>query len=162
MILTIYNQNVKFYKIKKKQEVSDDLTVCVLNILRKACNISSLVAINLMKMEMEIFQTFTWPPVDHLIKGSCLGASNTQSALWLLWCRYIFCRWRFVFYLPREPVRPLHWDVMHIYQWELLATCRSSEESSDYRHFDSLEEKCFIKHMNHINMYCPWNRNQLS
>ena len=58
MILTIYNQNVKFYKIKKKQEVSDDC-VCFLNILPKARSVSSLVAINLMKMEIEIFQAVT-------------------------------------------------------------------------------------------------------
>ena len=59
MILTIYNQNVKLYKIKKKQEVSDDLSICVLNILPKSSSVSSLVAINMMKMEIEIFQTVT-------------------------------------------------------------------------------------------------------
>ena len=32
-----------------------------------------------------------------MIKGSCLGASNTMSAPWLLWCWYIFCRWRYIF-----------------------------------------------------------------
>ena len=31
-----------------------------------------------------------------------------------MWCQYIFCRWRYAFYLPRDPTRPLHWDVMHI------------------------------------------------
>ena len=137
MILTICNQNVKLYKIKKKQEVSDDLSICVLNILPKSSSVSSLVAINLMKMEIEIFQKVTWPHVDNLIKRSCLGASNTESALCLSWCQNIFCRWRFAFYLSREPTRPLRWDVMHIYGWKILAACPCSKKFSDYRHFDS-------------------------
>ena len=91
-----------------------------------------------LKMEIEIFQTVTWPQVGHLIKGSCLGASNTMSAPCLLWwCRYVFCRWRYVFYLSRDPTRPLRWDVMRIYGWELLAACRHPEKFGDHRHYDS-------------------------
>ena len=37
------------------------------------------------------------PRVGHLIKGSCLGASYTKSALCLVCCWYIFCRLRMYF-----------------------------------------------------------------
>ena len=125
------------YVLQDKQEVDDDLSVCMMNIIPKVNSLPSLLAISLMKMEIEIFQTVTWPHVDHLIKGSCLIASNTKSPPCLLWCRYIFCRWRYVFYLSREPTRPLRWDVMRIYGWELLPACHQPEKFSDYRHSDS-------------------------
>ena len=49
-----------------------------------------------------------------------LGASYTKSAPSLVWCWYILCRWRNVFYLPRDSTRPLRCDVIHvIYGWEL-------------------------------------------
>ena len=69
-----------------EQEVVDDLSVCVMNILPKVRSLPSLLAINLMKMETYIFQTVTRPHVGHLIKGSYLGASTTMSAPSLLWC----------------------------------------------------------------------------
>ena len=68
----------------------------MLNILPKVSSQTSLLAINLMKIEIYIFQTVTWSHVGHLIKGSCLGASNTKSASCVLWFRYIFCRWRYI------------------------------------------------------------------
>ena len=37
---------------KKKQEVGDDWSVCVINILPKVSSLPSLLAINLMKMEI--------------------------------------------------------------------------------------------------------------
>ena len=40
---------------KQKQEVCDDLGVCVLNILRKVNSLPSLLAINLVKVEIQIF-----------------------------------------------------------------------------------------------------------
>ena len=95
----------------------------------------------------------TWPHVGHLIKESCLRASYTKSAPCLVRCSYIFCSWGYVFYLSRDPARLLHWGVMHIYGWELLATCHHSEKFGDHRHSDSSEEKCFIKNMNLITTY---------
>ena len=89
-----------------------------------------------------------------LIKGSCFGASCTKSAPYLVWCWYIFCQWSYVFYLPYDPMRPLRWDVMHIYGWELLVACHHPEKFGEHRDFDSYEEKCFIKNMNLINTYC--------
>ena len=130
-----------------EQEVGDDLSICTMNILPKVSSRPSLLVITLMKMKIQIFQTVTWPHVDHLIKGSCLGASNTMSAPCLLWCRYIFYRWRYVFYLSRDPARPLHLDVMRIYGWELLATCHHPYKFGDHRHSHSYEEKCFIKNI---------------
>ena len=92
------------------------MSICMMNILPKVCSLPSLLALNLMKIEIQILQTVTWPHLGHLIKGSCLGASDTMSApSW-----YIFCRWRFVFYLSLDPTRPLRWDIMRIYGWELL------------------------------------------
>ena len=77
------------------------------------------------------------PHVGHLIKASCLGASYTKSAPCLVWYRYSFCRLRYVFYLSRDPTKPLRWDVMHIHGWELLAACHHSEKFGDHRHSDS-------------------------
>ena len=116
------------YVLQDKQEVDDDLSVCMLNILPKVNSLPSLLAIILMKMEIEIFQTVTWPHVDHLIKGSCMGVSNTKSTRL---CWYNLCRWRYVFYLSREPTRPLRWDAMHIYGWELLTSCHHPEKFYD-------------------------------
>ena len=50
-----------------------------------------------------------------------------MSAPCLLWCWYIFCRWRYVFYLSLDPTKPLRWDVRRIYGWELLAACHHTE-----------------------------------
>ena len=79
-------------------------------------------------MQILIIQTVTWPHVGHLIKGTRLKASNTKSAPCLLWCWYIFYRWRYVLYLSSDPTRPLCWDVMCIYGWELLAACHHPEK----------------------------------
>ena len=49
-----------------------------------------------------------WPHVGHLIKGPCLGTSYTKLAPCLVWYQYIFCRYRYLFYLSRNPTRPLH------------------------------------------------------
>ena len=95
----------------------------------------SLLAINLVKMENIDFSNR--PHVGYLIKGSCLGASYIKSAPCLAWCRYIFCRLRYVFHLLDDTTKPLRWDVMHIYGWELLAACHQPENFGDHRHFDS-------------------------
>ena len=113
------------FRIRKKtclslniweQEVSDDLSICMMNILHKVSSLPSSLAINLMKIEIQIFQAVTWPHLGHLIKGSCLGASETMSAP----SQYIFCRWRYVFYYSSDPTRLLYWGVMHHNGEELL------------------------------------------
>ena len=53
------------------------------------------------------------------------GSLYYQVSPSLLWCWYIFCRWRYVFHLSRDPTRPLRWDVMRLYVWELLTVCRT-------------------------------------
>ena len=99
-----------------EQEVGDNLNVCVLNILPKVSSLCDLM----------------WPQVDHLIKRSCLEASYTKLSPSLVWCRYIFCRWRYVFYLSRDPTRPLLCNAM-----QFLAACHHPEKFGDHRYSDS-------------------------
>ena len=140
----------------KKQEVSNDLSVCMLNILPKVKSLLCLLAINLVKVEIQIFQTVMRPHFGHLIKGSYLGASYTKLAPCLVWYQYIFWGWRYVFYLLRDPTRLLRWYVLHIYGWQLLATCHHPEKFDDHRHYDSEEKKCSTKYTNLINLYYQW------
>ena len=83
-------------RTKVQQEAGDDLSFCELHVFPQVCSLPSLLAINLMKMEIQIFQTVAWPHVDHLNKGSCLGASTTKPEPCLLWCRCIFSKWRYI------------------------------------------------------------------
>ena len=122
---------------EKLQKVGNDLSVCVLNILPKVSSLPDLLSINLVKVEIQIFQTVIWPYIGHLIKGSCLGASYTKLPPCLVWYRCIFCRLRYISYLSPDPKRPIRWDVMHIYGWELLAACHHSEKFGGHRHSDS-------------------------
>ena len=71
---------MNFFELYKRQEVGDELSVFFLNILPKVNTLPSLLVTSLVKVEIFIFQTVTWPHVGHLIKGSCLGASYTKSA----------------------------------------------------------------------------------
>ena len=82
-----------------------------------------------------IFQRATWPHTGHLLKGSFLRASYTKSAPCLVGCPYI-CRWRYVFHLSRDPTRPIHWGVIHIYGWHLLTVCHHPKKFGDHRHSD--------------------------
>ena len=84
-------------KSKRKQGVGDDLSVCVLNILPKVSSLPKVLTVKLTKVEIKDFQMVTWRHVGHFIKGSCLGASYTKTAPCLVWCPYVFCRWRYVF-----------------------------------------------------------------
>ena len=90
-----YSEGQRFNR-KRKQELGDDLSVCVLNIVLKTSSLPSLLTVNLTKVEIQISQTVTRPHVGHFIKGSCLGASYTKSAPCLVWYPQIFCRWKYV------------------------------------------------------------------
>ena len=70
--------------------------VCMLNIVPKVSSLPSLLPINLVKMEDIDFSNR--PHVGHLIKESCLGASEPC----LVWCWCIFCRLRYVFYVTPQ------------------------------------------------------------
>ena len=63
----------------------------------------------------------------------CLGASYTNSAPCIVWYLYIFCRCRYVFYLSRDPIKPLI--------WELLAACHHPKKFCDHGHSDRLTEQ---------------------
>ena len=128
---------VLWAKVQTQQQVGDHLSICVLNILPKFSSLCDLM----------------WPHVGLLIKGSCLGASYTKLVPSLVWSRYIFCRWRYVFYLSCDPTRSLRCHA-YIYAWELLTACRHLEKFGDHRHCDSWAAKCFIKNTNLINTYC--------
>ena len=88
---------INFLTISNQCSISLEtrLFVCMLNILPKVSSLPSLLAINLVKMQNTHFSNI--PHVGHLTKGSCLGASYAKTAPCLVWCRYIFCRLRYVF-----------------------------------------------------------------
>ena len=75
----------------------------MLNILPKVSSLPGLLDINLTKVKIQIFQRITWSHFRHLIKGSCLGASYTKSAVSLIWCPYIFCRWKNLYCFHMTP-----------------------------------------------------------
>ena len=112
------------FEFQKKQEVADDLSVCVLNILPKVSSLPSLLVINLVKVEIQIFQTVMWRHVGHLIKGSCLGASYTKLAPSLVLGRYIFSGWKICILFVTWPheTTPLR---CHAYIW-VRAPCSMS------------------------------------
>ena len=91
---------------------------------------TKFTTINLVKMENIYFSDR--PHVSHLIKGSCLRAFYNKSAPCLVWCRYIFCRLIYAFYLSRDPTKPFRWDVLHIHMWELFTACHQIRESYKY------------------------------
>ena len=63
----------------------------------------------------------------------CLGASYTSSAPCVVQYLYIFCRWKYVFYLSHDPQKPL--------LWELLAACHHPEKFCDHRHSGRLRRQ---------------------
>lgn len=58
------------YKNKEKQEVSDDLSVCVLDFLPQVSTLPGLLAIILVTVEILNSQTATWFHISNVIKGS--------------------------------------------------------------------------------------------
>ena len=65
MSINLYQSSVRLFKYE--QEVGDNLSVCVLNILPKVSSLPNLLAINLVKVEIYIF-----------FKQSSLGTSYTK------------------------------------------------------------------------------------
>ena len=51
------SSNLKRQHVNLRQEVGDDLSVCVMNILPKVSSLPNSLAINLMEMEIWIFQS---------------------------------------------------------------------------------------------------------
>ena len=51
--INLYQSSVRLFKYE--QEVGDNLSVCVLNILPKVSSLANLLAINLVKVEIYIF-----------------------------------------------------------------------------------------------------------
>ena len=126
-----YNSDLQFYHKQNKKLVTNKAFACWTSSLKlEVCQTSQ-------KSRYRSFITITWPHVGYFIKGSCLGGFYTKSAPCLVWCPYIFCRWRYVFYLSLEPTRPLHSGVMHIYGWELFAACNHSEKFDVHGHSDN-------------------------
>ena len=65
-----------------------------------------------------------------------MGASHCKSATCLVWCLWVFCRWRYVFNLSHDLTWPPHWESMRIYGWELLVLCHYADKPCDHRHCD--------------------------
>ena len=68
-----------------KQEVSDDLMVCVLNLIPIVSILPSVLAESLVKLEIQNFKVITWPWAE---------ASEGKSRLCLVWCSWTFFKWR--------------------------------------------------------------------
>ena len=66
-----------------------------------------------------------------MMKGSCrirLWASHSKPPPYLVWCLWVFWKWRCVFYLLRDLTRLRHWGVMQINRWELLVECHHPDK----------------------------------
>ena len=102
---------------KFKREVGVDLSVCVLNILPKACSLQVYWLKTLREWRYRFFKRsfnltlVTWSK-DHV-----LGTSHIKLVPCLVWYTYIVCREIYVFYLSLDLTRTLHWGTMHIYGW---------------------------------------------
>ena len=94
---------IVFCFLNKKQEVRDDLSVCVLNTLPKVCSLLSLLAVNLTKVGYRFFKKSRDLTLVTISKGHAW-----EPAPCLVWCPHIFCWWRYVFHLSRDPTRPPH------------------------------------------------------
>ena len=66
-----------------------------------------------------------------------VGPSHVKWAPWLVWCPWVFCKWRYnVFNLLHDLTRPLHWGVLQIHGWELLVLHYYPDRYGDQRHCD--------------------------
>ena len=65
-----------------KQEVGDDLNVCMLQLLPEASTLPSLVVIILVKAEIEIFQIVARPHFGHIVKAS-YGFKGGSLSQWV-------------------------------------------------------------------------------
>ena len=92
--------------------------------------------ISLMKMEKNIFQIDTWPPVCHMIKEPCgfnVETSFGKAAPCVISCPWADCKGGYnVINLSRELTRPPHWEIMLIFSWELLVECHHPDKSGDH------------------------------
>ena len=63
MSINLYQSSVRLFKYE--QEVGDNLSVCVLNILPKVSSLPNLLAINLVKVEIYIYilNSHLWEPL---------------------------------------------------------------------------------------------------
>ena len=67
-----------------------------------------------------------------------IGAPLCISTPCLVWCSWVFCRWRYnLFKLSRDIPLPLNWEVIRIYEWELFALCHHPDKSCDHKRCDS-------------------------
>ena len=79
--------NKKEEERKRKPAVTDDLSVCVLDLLREVSTYPSLVAMILLALVIQIFQIATWPHIGHVVKESCgFRVRATPVSPSLVWC----------------------------------------------------------------------------
>ena len=66
-----------------------------------------------------------------------MGASHCKSAPCLVWCSWVFWRWRYIALdLSRDLIWPTHWELMRIYGWECLVLSHYPWKSCDQKHWD--------------------------
>ena len=136
-------KGVSYCYLLSKQEVGDDLSVCVLNLFPKFNTMPSLVVISLVKVEILIFQIVTWSKGHSALR---FGTSHDKSSQFR--CSWVFCKCRYnVFSLSRDLTRPLHLGVMQIFGWELLAACHHLDKFGHHRHCDGGGIMFLICHM---------------
>ena len=56
-----------------------------------------------------------------------VGASDGKSAPCLVWCPWVYCKWRYdIFSFSRDLTIPPYWGTTRIYWWEFLSVCHIS------------------------------------
>ena len=112
------------------------------NLLPEVSILPSLVGISPVKVEIQFFYKLprdltlvTWSKNFVALR---VGASHSKSAPSLVWCPWIFYKWKCnLFYLPRGLTRPPHRGVIRIYWWGLPAVCYDPDKFGDHRYCDS-------------------------
>ena len=67
-----------------------------------------------------------------------MGTSHCTLAPCLVWCSWVFCRWRYnLFNLSRDLTWLPHWGLKRVYWWEHLVVCHHPDKSCDHKHCDS-------------------------
>ena len=82
-----------------KQEVGNDLNLCVLNLFPKVSTLSSLAAISVLKVEIYLFSFFhETPPWSYNQRNIRVKAFHGKSPPYLNWSLFFLCK---VFNFPR-------------------------------------------------------------
>ena len=88
-----------------------------------------------------------------------IGASDRKLAPCLVCCPEIYCKWiNNIFNLSLDLTWSLHWGVMQIYGWKLLAVCHHPDKSCDYKHWYGENIVLLICHLSSREHMFKWLR----